>query len=194
LRTFPGECILEFAEKLENAMLNLLNRSPNGNTNTQEMYRKRLEEVLGGTDENPEGHPDNLGELRDLAGEVAQTNSPHQPGFETPRINKTTGQLELDQVARQIADALVGTLGTAIQDVGRTVAADHSALETAADTLSRLSNEVRDVAYQTGELSSKFETLAHEQSQTGVKLAEMGDRLVLVSRASTRLVSGWTNS
>jgi hypothetical protein len=174
-------------------MISLLTKPQNGNT-TQEMYRRRLGEVLGSAEveEASECRPAESLDLPEAAQQseesaVCPTPIPDTDGRDATsadscaqsgqNLKEPSGEVELEQAARQIADTLIGTLGRAIQDVHRQVTSDHTKLAVTDETILRLSTELRDVNTSLSTLSARVESTALDHAGLGSRLSEFDGRM-----------------
>ena len=190
-------------------MISLLTKPQNGNTTTQVSYRRRLEEVLGNAQQvegDPEYLPSESLDLPEAAQEALEpatdpTPVPEADGQDTGR-NETladsgarsaqnskdsSGGVELEQAAQQIANTLVGTLGRAIQDVHRQVSTDHTRLASTDEAILRLSTEVSGVNTTVLTLSARAEAIALEQVGMASQLSEIDGRMTGQEQGSEQM-------
>ncbi len=172
-------------------MLGFPTKPQNGVVTTQEKYLKRLEEVLGGIGDAPGDHPADLAGPQDVEEMLKQAEEPAPldpgPALATAKAAQDQAVPDLDEAARKIAGTLMGALAQVVRDVHRKVESKHSALETTAVTVSRLSADVAQAAGQLAVLSTKAEEAALEQALLGSRSVEFGDRLSLVEQNSKRI-------
>jgi hypothetical protein len=189
-------------------MISLLTKPQNGNTTTQESYRRRLEEVLGNAEvgEESEPRPAELRHLPDAEQEALEpattpTSVADTDGQDTGRKETLTGSgalsvqeskdssgaVGLEHAAKQIANTLVGTLGRAIQDVHRQVSTDHTKLASTDEAVLRLSTEISGVNTTVLTLSARAEATALEQVGMASRLSEIDGRMTGQEQGSMQM-------
>jgi hypothetical protein len=102
--------------------------------------------------------------------------SPADTGERKQEKPLNTNGMHIEQAIKSIADALVGTVASAAEDLRREMTGDRAKLEATADGNSRASQEIDQIKAALALLSPRLESLAQGEAERSSKLAILDDR------------------